>query len=85
MTPQEKALQLIDSFDEYAESRISDNGRGFDKRYCSKQCALIVVNEIIKDLKESLKVAEDLHLHARGLIIGSLVDWQEVKQEIEKL
>lgn len=85
MTPKEKALQLIDAFDEYTESRISDNGRGFDKKYCSKQCALIAVDEIIKDLKESLKVAEDLHLHARGLIIGSLVDWQEVKQEIEKL
>ena len=85
MTPREKALQLIDAFDEYAESRISDNGRGFDKKYCSKQCVLIAVDEIIKDLKESLKVAEDLHLHARGLIIGSLVDWQEVKQEIEKL
>ena len=50
-----------------------------------KQCALIAVDEIIKDLKESLKVAEDLHLHARGLIIGSFVDWQEVKTEIEKL
>jgi hypothetical protein len=85
MTPREKALQLIDAFDEYAESRISDNGRGFDKKYCSKQCALIAVDEIIKDLKESLKVAEDLHLHARGLIIGSFVGWQEVKQEIEKL
>jgi hypothetical protein len=46
MTPREKALQLIDAFDEYAESRISDNGRGFDKKYCSKQCALIVVDEI---------------------------------------
>ncbi len=85
MTPREKALQLIDAFDEYAESRISDNGRGFDKKYCSKQCALIAVDEIIKDLKESLKVAEDLHLHARGLIIGSFVGWQEVKKEIEKL
>lgn len=49
------------------------------------ECALVAVDEIIKDLKESLKVAEDLHLHARGLIMGSFVDWQEVKTEIEKL
>jgi hypothetical protein len=48
MTPQEKAIQLIDAFDEYAESRKSDNGRDFDKKYCSKQCALIVVDELIK-------------------------------------
>ena len=77
MTPKEKAKELVDRYywtfgDGYlGEQHI--------------QCALIAVDEIIKDLKESLKVAEDLHLHARGLIIGSLVDWQEVKQEIEKL
>ncbi len=74
MTPKEKAKELFDKF-----------SLGYYHAPNAKQCALIAVDEIIKDLKESLKVAEDLHLHARGLIIGSLVDWQEVKQEIEKL
>jgi len=75
MTPKEKAEELIDKFDEYAESRISDSGRGFDKKYCSKQCALIAVDEILNDLKESLEIAEGLHLYAKGLIAGSLVAW----------
>jgi hypothetical protein len=77
MTPQEKALQLIDAFDEYAESRISDNGRGFDKKYCSKQCALIAVDEIIQHIETSY--------HNEDIIKGSKLYWQEVKQEIEKL
>ena len=46
MTAKEKAQQLIDQFDEYADARISDNGN-FTKKYCSKQCALISVDEII--------------------------------------
>jgi hypothetical protein len=77
MTPQEKALQLIDSFDEYAESRISDNGRGFDKRYCSKQCALIAVDEIITE-------TSPLELHPLGTYTNPKIEyWQQVKKEIE--
>ena len=79
MTPQEKAKELYSKFIRYVPAEEE-----FEHEY-AKQCALIAVDEIIKDLKESLKVAEDLHLHARGLIIGSFVDWQEVKKEIEKL
>ena len=48
MTPKQKAEQLVDQFDEYAEARISDSGRGFDKKYCTKQCALIAVDELIE-------------------------------------
>ncbi len=77
MTPQEKAEELVLKFEDYTDCA--------DERGFAIKCALIAVDEIIKDLKESLKVAEDLHLHARGLIIGSFVDWQEVKTEIEKL
>jgi hypothetical protein len=77
MTPQEKAFQLIDSFDEYAESRISDNGRGFDKRYCSKQCALIAVDEIINE-------TSTLELHPLGTYTNPKIEyWQQVKKEIE--
>jgi hypothetical protein len=71
MTSKEKALQLIDLFDEYAESRISENGRGFDKKYCSKQCALIAVGEL---------------LILAGFYDKKVWDYlEEVKQEIEKL
>ena len=77
MTPQKKAIELVERM------AIYHWVDGVCKYEEAKQCALIAVDEIIKDLKESLKVAEDLHLHARGLIIGSFVDWQEVKEEIE--
>ena len=79
MTPQKKAIELVERM------AIYHWVDGVCKYEEAKKCALIAVDEIIKDLKESLKVAEDLHLHARGLIIGSFVDWQEVKTEIEKL
>lgn len=74
MTPQEKALQLIDAFDEYAESRISDNGRGFDKKYCSKQCALIAVDEILSTI-----ISTSTNYGA------SWTYWTQVKQEIKRL
>ena len=79
MTPQKKAIELVERM------AIYHWVDGVCKNDEAKQSALIAVDEIIKDLKESLKVAEDLHLHARGLIMGSFVDWQEVKTEIEKL
>ena len=81
MTPKEKAEELIRKYYRWGLHKDGQSLSWLE----SKECALIAVDEIIKDLKESLKVAEDLHLHARGLIIGSFVDWQEVKQEIEKL
>ena len=79
MTPKEKAEHLVVKFDEYAESRISDSGRDFDKKYCSKRCALIAVNEILESLSS-------LDLHPLGTYTNPKIEyWQEVKQEIEKL
>jgi hypothetical protein len=77
MTTKDKALQLIDAFDEYAESRISDDGRGFDKKYCSKQCALIVVDEILNILSMP-------NIPKYYPIVTNLY-WEQVKQEINKL
>jgi hypothetical protein len=74
MISKEKAIQLIDAFDEYAESRISDDGRGFDKKYCSKQCALIVVDEILSTIVST-------HTDYGA----SWTYWMEVKKEIENL
>jgi len=81
MQPREKALQLIDAFDEYAESRISDNGRGFDKKYCSKQCALMAANEIIQTLNWDIR-----DLDVRGSVLLDLITyWRNVETEIERL
>lgn len=70
MTPKEKAKQL---FDRYAdEFNFDDTYRGYKEQ--SKQCALIVVDEII-----SIKLLwwqKDTN---------ELDYWKAVKQEIEKL
>lgn len=83
MTPKEKAEALVDAFMNIKSMKLSDYSMIYYPT--AKQCALIAVDEILKDLKESLEVAEDLHPHAKGLISGSLTSWQQVKQEIEQL
>lgn len=73
MTPQEKAKEL---FDKYAdEFNFDDTYRGYREQ--SKQCALIVVDEIINAIDFDWMEVQNLdRQHAY---------WQEVKQEIEKL
>ena len=75
-TPKEKAFELVVLF--------QDKVNGIRKELAKKQ-ALKAVDVILNDLKESLEIAEGLHPHAKGLISGSLVAWQKVKIEIEKL
>jgi hypothetical protein len=74
MTPKEKAEDLLLKYS------ILEDGQN----HLVKKCALIAVDEILNDLKESLEIAGDFHPHAKGLIAGSLVAWQKVKIEIEK-
>jgi len=77
MTPAEKAKELIDKFlleitgvDRYSYNVDSMNV------FSAKQCALIAVDEIIKEYGTYYKVEVD----------GKYVSyWKEVKQEIEKL
>jgi hypothetical protein len=45
MTPKEKAIQLVNSFDELGR----DFTRGVSMKEFSKQCALIAVDELIKE------------------------------------
>lgn len=84
MTSKDKAIELYSKYYNRIEHTLSEEYSQHEKDVV-KQCALLAVDEILKDLKVSLKVAEDLHPHARGLIMGSFADWLEVKQEIEKL
>ena len=63
MTPKKKAIELIDKF---CATRLYDEQ--------GKECALIAVDEIIKD-RERLK---DAFFYCENY-------WQEVKIEIEKL
>jgi len=77
MTPREKALQLCQKFGylgikweqaEYTTLSLEN----------AKECALIAVDEIISNIKQSL-------ISNTALYNGQLTYWQEVKQEIEQL
>ena len=90
MKPNEKAKELVDKFKEHCESDW------FSARYSeyksveevilleAKQCALICVEEIIK---ENLLLVEDKMIEFVSLC--KLVErnnyWKKVKQEIEKI
>ena len=72
MTPKKKAKELVDKF-----SKLSNYG-SYALRLCeytSKQCAIIVVNEIINSVViTDLTTAETQFKY-----------WEQVKQEIENL
>jgi hypothetical protein len=73
MTPKEKAEELVDKFariDGYEDSIY------LSKCEYEKKCALIAVDEVLKEYGTYYKVE----------VNGKYVSyWQEVKQEIEKL
>ena len=72
MTPQEKAKQLYNKFNPHC---LVKNFYGDDVEVAStKQCALIAVDEILKDKEEidGMRIINDPY-------------WIEVKQEIKNL
>lgn len=81
MTPKEKAKELVDKMDlkqmpslNLARNEINLNDTFFN----AKQCALIAVDEILK-YQDSLVGMLDTN-DGRSIMF-----WQEVKKEIEKL
>ena len=81
MTPQEKAIELIDKYKNYALSTgVDENNLSFDDFLSFddlKQCALIAVDYIITSNPHSNPFNTDVY--------STMSYWQEVKQEIEKL
>ena len=78
ISPQEKAKYLVDKF--YDVDVISADMMSS----CSidaKQCALIAVDEILKDYS----YMQNVRNYNSNTIHSQRVYWQEVKQEIEKL
>jgi hypothetical protein len=74
MTPKEKALQLIDKFENYSFIDIDKRISSFNS---AKQCALIAVDEIrnilsMPNIPKYYPIVTDEY-------------WEQVKQEIEKL
>jgi hypothetical protein len=73
MTPKEKALQLIDKFENYSFIDIDKRISSFNS---AKQCALVAVDEIIKT---DMLIDEDTYV----MTPSYLQYWEQVKQEIE--
>lgn len=71
MTPKEKCDELIDKFSNQLPFYSNQ-----DNLRKSKICALITVNELIKELLE--EISPSVHGFRHNY-------WKEVKQEIEKL
>jgi hypothetical protein len=75
MTPQEKAVDLVDKFYQHTNTNSKER---------AKACALIAVDEIIKyhdDLMDVVRYELPSHIVA----ILPYKYWEEVRQEIEKL
>lgn len=81
MTPKEKAKHLHEKF-----MTPVDTLHNYPMCYdTSKQCALLAVNEIISDQLESFEISLETNLNARGIIMGGLEYWKDVKIELEEL
>jgi hypothetical protein len=73
MTPKEKAISLVDSYRMILMNEDTECGEEILCTVIAKQCALIAVDELIKEERKTDDYYE----------IGSY--WQEVKQEIQEL
>ena len=76
MTPQEKALDLCQKYGYLGLKWKETKYRTFPLEN-TKQCALIVVNEVISSNPHSNPLNTNVE--------STMSYWQEVKQEIEKL
>ena len=74
MTPEEKAIELVDKFYFIEESQECD---AWIDRYLAKKCALLAVDYIITSNPHSNPFNTDVY--------STMSYWKEVKTEIEKL
>jgi hypothetical protein len=79
MTSKEKAIQLVNSFDELGR----DFTRGVSMKEFSKQCALIAVEEMLSEYQSMSDLESTLVIEGQVLsVIDKLVYWMEVKQAL---
>ena len=78
MTPKEKAIELIDKFNNHTVKELVylKNGKVIEGKTEAKQCALIAVDEILKAVDNPDETY---------LMKHSVEYWSQVKQEIENL
>ena len=82
MTPKEKAIELVDKFNNHTVKELVylKNGKVIEGKTEAKQCALIAVDEMINYFSKELFM-----MAYPEIAISELEYWQEVKQEIENL
>ena len=77
MTPKEKAIELVNSCNELAK----DFTRGVSMNEFSKQFALLMVEEIIREYQSMSDLESTLVVEGQVLsVIDKLVYWMEVKR-----
>jgi hypothetical protein len=82
MTPKEKAQEIFDKYHFSFAGVISGEE---DWEFLANQCALIAVDELIKN-QEKITKNINRYLSIANIEIQDIGDfWQEVKQEMEKL
>ena len=78
MTPNEKVKELIEKMLVHQPMSIKHNVSEEQLRYNAKQCALICVDEMLKERLNIYNRSSDYNTER-------ILFYQEVKQEIEKL
>ncbi len=74
MTPKEKAEELVNKYKPHSYNGAIEETDELMELFHAKQCALIAVDEIIKEVTPKVQ-----------LYTYQLDFWQQVKQEIEQL
>ena len=87
MVEEDKAKELVEKFKEIEIDDGQMNGygifMGLEER---KYCALICVEVMINNAKENFKLAQELnHKQSEGLMVGDIVYWKKIKQDINNL
>jgi hypothetical protein len=54
-------------------------------KFGSKEKAMLCIEEILQDNNESLSVAKELGGFQKGLIVGTIAAWLEVKKELNSI
>jgi len=88
MTPQEKAIELVDQYRLILIQSETDAGEEILCTTIAKQCALVAVNEIIESRKDDVAFNDTMWENASEYYKPHpmyLNYWFKIKTEIEKL
>ena len=88
MTPQEKAIELVDQYRLILIQSETDAGEEILCTTIAKQCALVAVNEIIESRKDNVAINDTMweisseYYKPHPMYLNY---WFKIKTEIEKL